>query len=120
MKTLSSLLTDIEYKADYDSAVYPDGIDSIAVASVCYNSKNAAAGSLFVCISGARADGHDYASDAYSKGARIFVCERYIHPGKDAVIITVGNSRSALSKISAEFFDHPEKAEDNRNYRNKR
>ena len=44
MKSLSSLLKNIPHKADV--------IPEIEISSVCYNSKNAASGSLFVCIRG--------------------------------------------------------------------
>lgn len=101
MKSLSSLLKNIPHKADV--------IPEIEISSVCYNSKNAASGSLFVCIRGTRADGHDYAQSAYDRGSRAFLCERKLPLPPDAVQIITDDCRAALADVSAEFFSHPEK-----------
>ncbi|MBO4216525.1 MAG: UDP-N-acetylmuramoyl-L-alanyl-D-glutamate--2,6-diaminopimelate ligase, partial [Clostridia bacterium] len=83
-------------------------ISSIPVSSLAYNSKKAAGGSVFFCIVGTVTDGHKYAPDAYKNGCRIFVCERELALPRDAVTITVADSRKALAQMSAAFFGHPE------------
>ncbi len=102
MKSLVSLLKNTPHRIS--------GVADAEISSVCYNSKNADVGSLFVCIKGARTDGHNYAKNAYDRGARAFVCERELSLPDDASIIIVPDSRAALADISAEFFDHPEKS----------
>lgn len=108
MVTLSALLSGFAYTAKYDSNIYPAGINDIAVFSVCYSSVKACPDSVFVCLRGAKTDGHIYAESAYALGARVFVCERELDLRDDAVQIIVSNSRRALALISAGFFGHPE------------
>ncbi len=81
----------------------------LPICNIAYNSKNAAEGVLFVCLVGAVTDGHRYASDAYLRGSRVFVCEKEIDLPEDAVILKVNNTRKALALLSAAFFDHPER-----------
>ena len=79
------------------------------VSSLAYNSRKAAEGSVFFCISGMVTDGHRYAPDAYKNGCRIFVCEKELSLPADAVTIKVEDCRKALALCSAAFFDHPER-----------
>ena len=101
MKRLSSLLKNIPHKAEL--------LSEAEISSVCYNSKNATSGSLFVCIKGTKADGHNFAQSAYNKGSRTFLCERKLPLPPDAVQVVVPDCRAALADVSAEFFSHPEK-----------
>lgn len=82
---------------------------NIEVSSVFYDSRKATSGGLFVCISGALSDGHNYAHAAYERGCRVFVAEREIALDGDATVIFTDNSRIALAEISQEFFGHPSK-----------
>lgn len=102
MKKLSDILQGLKYRCDTD-------ISDISVSEVVYNSKKAVEGALFVCLRGARSDGHAFARDAYERGARIFVCEYKAELPSDAVVIETENTRVALAVISANFFSHPEK-----------
>ena len=79
------------------------------IKDVIYDSRKAENGVIFVCITGAVADGHRFAADAYAKGARVFVCEKTLSLPQDAIIFRVENTRRALALLSAAHFDHPEK-----------
>ena len=59
----------------------------IDIKTVTSDSRKTGAEALFVCVRGARADGHDYAISAYSNGCRVFVCERQLDLPSDAEII---------------------------------
>ncbi len=72
-----------------------------------YNSRLADGGTLFFCMPGARADGHNFAPQAYDLGCRAFVVERILALPPDAVQIVVSNSREALAHISAKFYGNP-------------
>lgn len=100
-----SLLSKIEYSLPPGSD--PALLDIKSVDHICRDSRTATKGSLFVCIKGANFDGHNYAGAAYMNGCRIFVAERGLDLPTDALIITVPDSRIALSAISAEFFGYP-------------
>ncbi len=80
------------------------------ISAICYDSRKAVPGALFVCLRGALTDGHKYARSAYERGCRCFVCER--EPDglpEDAVLLFSSDSRSALGLLAAEFFGHPER-----------
>ncbi len=82
---------------------------NIDISFITANSKNAGKDSLFIAVPGTNIDGHDFLNDAFNNGARVFITER---PFKKTGItnIMVPDCRSALAKLSAEFYNHPSKA----------
>ena len=100
-------ITELIKNSGTDIAVPNSDID---IKAVCYDSRKARAGSLFVCLRGMMADGHDYARSAYERGCRAFVCER--EPDdmpSDALLLYSKDTRCALGKLAAAFFGHPER-----------
>lgn len=80
------------------------------ISSICYDSRKARTGSLFVCLRGALTDGHKYARSAYERGCRCFVCETVPENlPSDAIVLLSPDTRRALGLLAAEFFGHPEK-----------
>lgn len=104
MKTLYSLLSEIEYALFGDEKLLSANVEDL-----CYDSRKAKKGAAFFCLAGAKADGHDFAPEAYANGARVFFCERALSLPAGCLQVTVKNSRAALAHVSAAFFDHPEK-----------
>ena len=45
---------------------------------ICYDSRKADKGKIFVAIVGLNVDGHSFVSSAYDKGTRVFIVEREI------------------------------------------
>ncbi|MEW8973648.1 MAG: UDP-N-acetylmuramoyl-L-alanyl-D-glutamate--2,6-diaminopimelate ligase [Tissierellaceae bacterium] len=84
-------------------------IEDFQIKDIAYNSNRCKEGYIFVAIRGETVDGHDYVRQAYENGARIFVVNRDILLPEDAIKIFVEDSRKTLSRISANFFDHPSK-----------
>ncbi len=76
---------------------------------IAYDSRKCGEDILFVCLVGAFADGHKYINSAYDKGSRVFLCEREVELPEDAIVIVTDNTRSALAKISCNFFGNPSK-----------
>lgn len=72
-----------------------------------YNSLKAREGDLFVCLTGAKRDGHDFAPRAYENGTRAFLVERIIDLPSDAIQIVTPDTRAALAIISADFYGRP-------------
>lgn len=72
-----------------------------------YDSRCAGEGCLFVCLVGARSDGHNYAPSAYAQGCRAFLVCREVDLPPDAVVIRVEDTRQTLAVISAEFYGRP-------------
>lgn len=69
-----------------------------------YSSSECTANTLFFCLRGANADGHNYAADAYRRGCRAFVCDRALELGDGTVQIICEDTRAALASMSARFY----------------
>lgn len=98
---LCEILNGIEFETDSEIQVNID--------DMVYDSRKATAGTLFVCLCGARFDGHEYALSAYEKGCRCFMVERLLNLPSDAIQVKVSDSRACLAVSSANFFGHPTK-----------
>ncbi len=97
-------LSNILEKIDFTSDNYnPD----IEINNICYDSRKAAAGDMFVCIKGYQSDGHKYAKSAYNNGVRVFVVEKVLDLPKDATLIYVEDTRVFLAYASAAYFGYP-------------
>lgn len=83
------------------------------IAGITYDSRRTAKNSLFVCITGFKTDGHRFIQSAIDNGASALVIERDIEGIKEYVekhgisIIRVNDSREAISKLAANFYDNP-------------
>lgn len=77
------------------------------IKKVTSDSRSADADSLFVCISGAKFDGHDFALSAYEKGCRNFAAERKLDLPDDAQVLLFEDTRIALAQVSHAFYGYP-------------
>ena len=100
---LSKLLETIEY------TTLVGDVNAVSVDRIEYNSRKINAGELFVCLPGAKFDGHSFAKAAYDAGCRAFLCERPVDLPADAVQVATPDTRSALASISATFYGYPAK-----------
>lgn len=73
------------------------------ISSVTTDSRSVAADSIFVCIKGERADGHDYALQSLQKGARIIIAEHEIEGILPENIVVVKNSLDAMILMGANY-----------------
>jgi UDP-N-acetylmuramoyl-L-alanyl-D-glutamate--2,6-diaminopimelate ligase len=78
------------------------------ITSLCYDSREAGPGSLFVAIRGNVVDGHSFIDQAIDRGAVAVVAEK---PGltQRATLIQVSDSRDALARLAATFYRNPSK-----------
>ena len=83
------------------------GTSDAEISAITYDSRKAAAGSLFVCLVGAWLDGHTYAESAYQNGCRAFLVEHRVDLPADAVQIVTDDTRAALAVIGADFYGNP-------------
>ena len=74
---------------------------------VVYDSRKAAAGSVFVCMRGANVDSHKFIPDVIQKGAKVLVTEEVVKVPEEITVLRVGNGRNALSLLSAARFGYP-------------
>lgn len=84
------------------------GSTDINISGIAFDSSKVKAGNVFVCIKGFKTDGHSYAREAVDKGA-VAVVGEYAPDGIATNMILVENSRLALAKISAAYYDYPYK-----------
>jgi UDP-N-acetylmuramoyl-L-alanyl-D-glutamate--2,6-diaminopimelate ligase len=78
------------------------------ITSLCYDSREASPGSLFVAIRGNVVDGHRFTEQAIDRGAIAIVSEQ---PGLTQRVthIQVPDSRDALARLAAAFYSNPSK-----------
>jgi len=98
---LDDLLKNLEYTC------IQGGITSVEVSGIVYDSRKASEGDLFVCISGAVADGHSFAREVAGKGVSVIVAEKPVDVPASVTVIQVKDSRIALAGLSAEYFGNP-------------
>lgn len=74
------------------------------VTGMTSDSRKVQPGDVFVCISGAAADGHQFAGAAVEKGAAAVVCERDL--GLDCQIVTP-DTHAAYSRMASNLYGNP-------------
>lgn len=98
---LQEILRTVSVSGNYDP--------TCEIEDIVYDSRKGRKNTLFVCLSGARFDGHAFAKGAYENGCRVFLCEKAVALPEDAQLILCENTRAALAVCSANFFRHPSK-----------
>jgi UDP-N-acetylmuramoyl-L-alanyl-D-glutamate--2,6-diaminopimelate ligase len=81
------------------------GNADVDVVDLAYDARAATPGSLFFCVPGTRADGHDFAPEAVERGAVVLVVERLLP--LDVVQVVVPDARAAMAPVAEAFFDRP-------------
>ena len=97
---LSQILSGVDYSGRIEK--------DVEIEDIVYDSRKAKDGVIFVCLSGLKADGHNFAGNAYDNGARAFVVEKEISLPSDAQVFTVNNSRAVLRALGDNLFRKPE------------
>ena len=77
----------------------------VEIGDLAYDARAAGPGSLFFCVPGSRADGHDFAADAVANGAVALVVERPLD--LDVPQLVVPDARRATAPVADEFFGRP-------------
>lgn len=98
---LKDLLQDVavlEIAADLD----------MEITGICYDSRRAAPGSLFVAVSGFQTDGNRFIPMAVEKGAGAVITAK--RPMEAAPYVLVSSDRLALAQIAANYYGHPARA----------
>jgi len=77
----------------------------VDVRDLAYDARSVTEGSLFFCVPGARADGHDFAAAAVEAGAVALVVERPLDVGVPQVVVP--SAREAMAVAADAFFGQP-------------
>ncbi|MBO5069003.1 MAG: UDP-N-acetylmuramoyl-L-alanyl-D-glutamate--2,6-diaminopimelate ligase [Lachnospiraceae bacterium] len=101
MLTLEKLLGDLEYRC-------VQGDTDRQITQVVFDSRNIVKDCVFICIEGAKFDGHSVAAAAAAGGAAAIVAQKPVTvPDERVTVIYVENTRYAMACISAAYFGHP-------------
>ena len=102
MAAIGELLKEISYEC-------VRGTVEQEITDVIYDSRKVAEGCLFVCIPGAKTDGHQYAAAAVEAGAAALLVEHEVElpDGCDVTVIRVEDTCYAMAFVSAAYFGHP-------------
>ena len=84
------------------------GNTDIDITGLSYDSRKVAKGNIFFALNGAHTNGIEFANQAISKGATCIVSDTEIN-NTDCTNIIVDNVLDSMSKISAKFYDYPDK-----------
>ncbi len=72
------------------------------ILSLSIDSRKKAEGSLFICLVGENADGHNHVAEAVQNGAVAIVCERLVSTNVPQIV--VDNARKSMGVIAAAFY----------------
>lgn len=97
---LTQLLERLEYEVI-------QGNDKIEVTELINDSRKVSEGSVFVCITGAVSDGHQYIEEVAAKGAAAVIVEKEVEAPEELTVIRVEDTRYALALMSAAYFGYP-------------
>ncbi|MEY2566486.1 MAG: UDP-N-acetylmuramoyl-L-alanyl-D-glutamate--2,6-diaminopimelate ligase [Actinomycetota bacterium] len=81
---------------------------SVEITAIAHDTAAVRPDTLFCCLKGARADGHDFAPQAVDAGAVALVCERFV----DVAVAQarVPDARAAMGPAAATLYGHPSTA----------
>jgi len=97
---LSKLLEKLEYE------VVSGSVD-VEVGQLLIDSRKVQKGDVFVAISGAVRDAHDFVPSVCEAGAGAVIVEKDVNVSTAATIIKVADTRYALACMAAAFYDYP-------------
>ena len=81
------------------------GGGAVEIRELAYDAREVPRDSLFFCVPGARADGHDFAADAVEAGAAALVVERRLDLHVPQLLVP--SVREAMPRAAVEFFGDP-------------
>ena len=79
--------------------------EDVAITQVAYHTNQVQPGSLFCCLPGMLADGHEFAGQAQSQGAAALLCETPLGLGLPEIVVP--SARVAMPQLAAAFYGHP-------------
>lgn len=96
-------------KLEYTIAQVPADIkiEDVEITELVNDSRKVVDHSIFVCISGAVVDGHDFIEDVVNKGAIAVIVEKDVAVPEGVIAIKVEDTRYALALASAAYFHYP-------------
>ena len=101
MKTIHTLIQHLDVLSVH-------GRDDAEVRALCFDSREAAAGSLFVAQKGTQVDGHRFIAQVEAQGACCIVLEDFpVAFSENVCYVQVADTHRALAELAAAFYGHP-------------
>jgi UDP-N-acetylmuramoyl-L-alanyl-D-glutamate--2,6-diaminopimelate ligase len=82
-----------------------EGAPEVEISGLAYDNRSVTPGTLFFCVPGFKADGHDFAPDAVERGAAALVVERPLGLGVPEVVVE--DARAAMAEAASRFHGDP-------------
>src|SRR4051812_9254319 len=98
-------MMDLERLVAAVGAVDVVGRAPVEVQELAYDTRAVGPGTVFFCVKGARADGHDLAAEAVERGAVALVVERPLDVALPQIVVP--DSRAAMAPAADAFFGEP-------------
>lgn len=103
MKKLNKILQSLSFQC-------VSGSTDVEISSIELDSRNVAAGTLFVAINGTQVDGHKFIEKAIEDGAVAILCEIIPENIIDNICyLKTENSSVALAQVASAFYGNPSK-----------
>ncbi|WP_082235685.1 UDP-N-acetylmuramoyl-L-alanyl-D-glutamate--2,6-diaminopimelate ligase [Halobacillus massiliensis] len=99
-------LIDLLENITVENKVAPDFLN-LKIKGLTDDSTLVEKGSAFIAIKGYQSDGHLFIDDAIERGAAVIFGEKPISNKLSVPYVQVPNSRQALGRLSAVYYDHP-------------
>jgi len=97
-------LKDILYNA---RLIEVSGDMAVEISGIAFDSRQVAAGYLFVAVQGTQVDGHDYIQQAIDKGAVAIVCKYAPVISADVALIKVDDPAVVLGITASNYYGNP-------------
>lgn len=104
--SLEKIVSKLDYK------ILNGNINGVEINHVTYDSRLVADGDLFICLNGSRFDSHTKIRDVMNRRVKAIIVEEgnknieKINFDNDIIVLSVKNSRNALSITSKAYFDN--------------
>ena len=83
------------------------GTPDIPITQLCYDSRMAEAGALFIALQGLQRDGHDYVAAAVESGAVAALVTRPLALPEHVTQVLVPDTWAAIGQVAAAFYENP-------------
>lgn len=97
---LSEILKNVEYTCI-------QGNVDVDITGIELNSSRVKEGFAFICVKGAKVDGHSFAADVVKAGAAALIVEDSVNVPENVAVIQVADTKKALAGVSINWYDNP-------------
>lgn len=81
----------------------------IEISGIAYDSRKVKSDSLFVCVEGFKADGHNFITAAIENGAKALLVQKEVSVPEGVTVVRVEDTRYALASTADVYFGSPSK-----------